>query len=85
MLNRRKFIQNSSMASFVCMTGLNKVRTSANLIDKVGVQMFSIPKLLSTDFEGALRLLQEIGFKEVEMYGPYSFSTELAKKILEFS
>jgi len=80
MLNRRKFIQNSSMASFVCMTGLNKVRTSANLIDKVGVQMFSIPKLLSTDFEGALRLLQEIGFKEVEMYGPYSFSTELAKK-----
>jgi sugar phosphate isomerase/epimerase len=68
------------MASVISITGLNNVWTSANLINKVGVQLFSIPKLLSTDFEAALSLLQEIGFKEVEMYGPYSFSTELAKK-----
>jgi sugar phosphate isomerase/epimerase len=50
------------------------------LLTKVGIQFFSLPKLLEKDLEGTLALLSQMGYKEVELYGPYPFSTEAAKK-----
>ena len=49
-------------------------------IDKVGLQLFSVPKMLDKDFEGTMKTLAEIGFKELEFFGPYPFSTDTAKK-----
>ena len=43
-------------------------------IKKIGVQLFSIPKITEKDFAGTMRQLAAIGFKEIEFYGPYSFS-----------
>ena len=45
-------------------------------IDRVGVQLFSIPKILEKDFAGTMKMLANIGFKEIEFYGPYSFSAK---------
>jgi sugar phosphate isomerase/epimerase len=43
-------------------------------IRKIGVQLFSIPKITESDFAGTMQKLGAIGFKEIEFYGPYSFS-----------
>lgn len=45
----------------------------------LGVQLFTIPKMVDTDFVGTLSLLSEIGYKEVEFFGPYPFSAEETK------
>ena len=42
--------------------------------DRIGVQLFSIPKILERDFEGTMKMLAKIGYKEIEFFGPYSFS-----------
>jgi len=50
--------------------------TSRNLskLERIGVGLFTIPKLLDQDFAGTMKLLAEIGYKEVEFFGPYPFS-----------
>lgn len=53
--------------------------TAAKLLDRIGLGLFTIPKLLDQDFAGTMKLLAEIGYKEIELFGPYSFSTEAAQ------
>ena len=48
-------------------------------LDRVGIQLFSCPKLLETDPEAALSLLAEMGYSEIELFGPYSISAESNK------
>jgi sugar phosphate isomerase/epimerase len=43
-------------------------------LDRIGVALFTIPHLLDQDFAGTMQLLAEIGYKEVEFFGPYPFS-----------
>lgn len=43
---------------------------------KYGVQLFTIPNMVDNDFEGTLKLLSDIGYREVEFFGPYPFSAE---------
>ncbi len=45
----------------------------------IGLQLFSVPKLLEKDFRGGMKMLSQIGFKELEFYGPFPFSTDAAK------
>lgn len=45
----------------------------------IGIQLFSLPKMLSEDFVGTLDMLTEMGYKEVELFGPYSFSSKNAR------
>jgi len=44
----------------------------------IGVQLFSLPKMLEQDLDGTLAMLAELGYGEVELYGPYGFSTPAA-------
>lgn len=80
MLNRRHFIQHSATLSVATMLLSSELFAKNKLIDKIGIQFFSLPKLLEKDFAGTLALLSKMGYKEVELYGPYPFSTEAAKK-----
>ena len=50
-------------------------------LNKIGIQLFSLPKLLEQDFEQAIQLLSQMGYTEVELFGPYPFSTEAAQKM----
>ena len=43
-------------------------------LDRIGVQLFSIPRLLEKDFAGSMKMLAQLGYKEIEFYGPYPFS-----------
>ena len=80
MLNRRNFIQNASLLSLGTIANPKALFAKDHLLNKVGIQLFSVPKMLTNNFDGALKMLSGIGYKEIEMYGPYTFSTDLAKK-----
>lgn len=41
---------------------------------RFGVGLFTLPKSLSDDFVGTLKMMSKIGYREVEFFGPYSFS-----------
>ena len=47
---------------------------------RFGVQLFTIPGLIEKDLRGTLQLLSEIGYKEVEFFGPYPFSNQQTKE-----
>ncbi len=80
MLNRRRFIKSSAALSAAGFMLPSEIFAQKKLIDKPGIQFFSLPKLLEKDFAGTLVLLSKMGYKEVELYGPYPFSTDAAQK-----
>ena len=45
-------------------------------IKGVGTQLFWLGEHLENDLDGGFKLLSNIGYKEVQLYGPYSFSNE---------
>lgn len=80
MTNRRKFLKNSgalAMGSFLVSdlyaNALGKINP---IVNRFGVGLFTLPKALADDFPGTLALISKIGYKEVEFFGPYSFSAK---------
>lgn len=51
---------------------------ASNKLGAIGVQLFSIPRLLEQELDAGLALVAELGYREVELFGPYSFSTPAA-------
>ena len=77
-MQRRQFIGNSVKASASTLLFSSGVFKTRPLIERVGIQFFSLPKMLDTDMSAALSMLSNIGYKEVELYGPYPFSSPSA-------
>ena len=75
---RRQFISTSAKASATALVLSSGIFKSGPLLDKIGIQFFSLPKMLDENLTGALSMLSKIGYKEAELYGPYSFSTPSA-------
>jgi sugar phosphate isomerase/epimerase len=80
MINRRNFIKSSALLSLASMAGAHNLFAMTPEIQRLGIQLFSLPKMLDQDFEGTLEMLSAIGYKEIELFGPYTFSAEAAKK-----
>lgn len=78
MVTRRNFIRSS--AALVLGGALTNVKSiplaagSSTGIENVGVGLFTIPHLLDQDFAGAMKKLADIGYKEVELFGPYTYT-----------
>jgi len=79
-MNRRQFLSNSSQASLAALLASRTSLFQGPNVKRVGLNLFSCPKLLESDVAGTLKLLAGMGYKDLELYGPYSFSTEAAKK-----
>lgn len=45
----------------------------------IGLGLFSLPKLLESDFENTLHHIAQMGYRELEFFGPYTFSSAPAK------
>jgi sugar phosphate isomerase/epimerase len=75
-MQRRDFIKNSALAtaSLASLDAFSEIKK----MKKVGVQLFSLPKMLDQNFEESMKMLAKIGFKDIEMYGPYPFSVPTA-------
>ena len=81
MLNRREFIKASATAAagtIVTSSSMNASFKKAK-ISNIGLQLWSIAKTLEMDFTGSLQMLSQIGYKELELFGPYPFSSEKDK------
>jgi sugar phosphate isomerase/epimerase len=80
-MKRRSFIKNASLAT-TALTIFPGLAPSCNTksLNTIGVQLFSLPKLLEKDFNAGIKMLAEIGYKEIEMYGPFPFSADSVKE-----
>ena len=77
-MQRRQFIGDSVKASASAVLFSSEVFKAGPLLEKIGIQFFSLPKMLDKDMSGALAMLSKMGYKEVELYGPYPFSSASA-------
>lgn len=77
MLKRREFLEKAAAVTVAGLTNAAPGRAAARL-GRLGVALFTIPKLLDEDFAGALKLVADIGYTEVQFFGPYSFSVPAA-------
>lgn len=76
MITRRDFIKTAAAVPIgiaLRPSSVRPVRTQSR-IERVGVGLFTIPKLLEEDFSGAMARLATIGYKEVELFGPYPYT-----------
>lgn len=78
MVDRRNFMKSAAaLAIGSAMTGYESIlKTPAAPIalDRIGVGLFTIPHMLEQNFAEAMKKLADIGYKEVEFFGPYPFS-----------
>jgi sugar phosphate isomerase/epimerase len=77
-MNRRQFLSASGAA--LVASRVNPAFAGVGL-KHIGLQLFSIPKMLEKDFRGGIAFIAGLGYSEVELYGPYPFSApeEIAK------
>lgn len=78
MVTRRNFIRSSAaLALGGALTNVKSIPFAAGSsigIERVGVGLFTIPRLLDQGFAGAMKKLADIGYKEVELFGPYTYT-----------
>ena len=77
-MDRRDFMKSASAAVFGSMmtgyeTTLQSLPKPAGL-ERIGVGLFTIPYMLEQNFGEAIKTLAAIGYKEVELFGPYPYS-----------
>lgn len=80
MNTRRDFLKTSGGALAASLLPWNNLFAQAGLVNKVGIQLFSLPKMLDKDFAGTMQFLSKMGYKEIELFGPYPFSDIAARE-----
>jgi hypothetical protein len=74
MSSRRQFLKSSTAAlAGMAMSGPLLAALSKKT-KNIGIQLFTIPGMVSADFKGTMEKLAKIGYKEIEFFGPYEFS-----------
>lgn len=77
MFNRRQFIKHTGLAALAASPLTQWMMEDVLKRKKTfGVQLFTIPQMADHDLKGTLQLLSNIGYREVEFFGPYSFSAQ---------
>jgi sugar phosphate isomerase/epimerase len=84
-MKRRKAIKNTllGLGGISLMSSFKTIEEMMQPLHKktnIGVQLFTIPHLVDKDLRGTLKLLADIGYREIEFFGPYPFSAEATKK-----
>ena len=75
---RRKFLIDASAASLgIALTTRTALASALNL--PLGLQLYSLHQQLATDFEGTLKQIAALGFREVETAGFYGHSPQQVK------
>jgi sugar phosphate isomerase/epimerase len=86
-MHRKTFLKLSGFAGMgasllpeFLYTQLKTNKYLSQMIDSLGLQLFSLPFLMQENPAKSLELIAEMGYKEIELYGPYPFSAEENKK-----
>lgn len=70
-MNRRHFLANAGVLAGLLGAAPSLAHGKGK---QFGIQLFSIPKLLEQDYAKAIAFLAKLGYREIETYGPYTFS-----------
>ncbi len=82
MLNRRTFLQQTvCSAAGALALNLTPAQAAAKL-SKIGVQLYTVRADMAKDFDGSLKKIAELGFKEVEFAGYYNRTPQQVKTLL---
>ena len=76
MNSRRQFLKTSAVTLAGALISGPLFSEVLKKTKHVGIQLFTIPALVATDFKGTLTKLASIGYKEIEFFGPYEFSAQ---------
>lgn len=77
MVSRRTFLTIAGSSAAGYLLGCHKgAKVASAGLDKIGVQLFTLPKLVEKDLDAALVLLAGLGYQEVELFGPFPFSLQ---------
>ncbi len=78
-MDRRSFIQSAGSAvALGAFAGATLAAAQQRAIPRIGLQLFTVPLLLEKDLEAGLRQIAAIGYKELELFGPYPYSSASA-------
>lgn len=83
--DRREFVAltGAGLATLAMPAGLRGCGSSAPLIDRIGVQLYTLRSLLKDDFEGTIAQVASIGYKEVEFAGYYDRTAAEIRRVLD--
>lgn len=77
-MDRRNFMKSASAAVFGSLMAGHELTLQSSPkpagLERIGVGLFTIPYMLDQDFAAAMKTLAAIGYKEVELFGPYPYS-----------
>lgn len=86
-MNRRTFLQLSAglPAAAVLMPNNANLSRAASLrtIERIGVQLYTVRDLLREDFEGTIKAVASLGYKELEFAGYFDRNLEDIRALLE--
>jgi sugar phosphate isomerase/epimerase len=85
MINRRTFLNNATRSTVgaLALAGLSSIEIkAATKLGKIGVQLYTVRGDMGKDFEGSLKKIADIGYKEVEFAGYYNRTPQQVKEIL---
>lgn len=81
-ISRRSFLQNTALA--VTASSLPTIALGqSQRVEQVGLQLYTLRRELSEDFEGTLAKVSELGYKEMEFAGYYNRSAGEIRRILD--
>jgi sugar phosphate isomerase/epimerase len=76
-MKRRAFLLDSAAAATgLSLLGMNLPVFAKDDSTEIGMQLYSMATALSDDFRGTLKMLADVGYKNLEFAGPYFFSPE---------
>ena len=82
MIDRRNFLKSFTAASCVGLTAACATqqpdRAPSTHLERIGLGLFTIPHRLQQGFAAAMKQVADVGYKEVEFFGPYPFSAPQA-------
>lgn len=81
-ISRRSFLHNAAIAgSALAAPGV--ALGQSGRVEQVGLQLYTLRRELSQDFEGTLAKVAELGYKEMEFAGYYNRSAREVRRILD--
>src|SRR5277367_5163641 len=83
-ISRRTFLKTASASAALAAAGVDASWLMANPLGlPLGLQLYSVRDLLPKDYEGTLKQLSSIGYREVEAAGFFGRSAVDVKKAME--
>ena len=82
MITRRTFFTQAGLTAVGAAVLANE-SLAARKLDKIGVQLYSVRNEMAKDFEGSLKKIAELRYKQVEFAGYYNRTPQQVKALLD--